>query len=74
MTIAMNMNNYKIENNDLLQTLYGDEVLCSGWIPEIGLLPQQSALSEIGKSRPMPADLALVDTEVFLKKMYTYQK
>jgi len=74
MAIALNMNNYKIENDDLLEVRYGDEVLFSGWNPVIEQVSQQCINSEIDKSPSMPLSLALVDSEVFMQKMYAYQR
>ena len=54
MAIAINMNNYEIQNNDLLETQYGDEILCSGWNPVIEQVSQQCAITEIDPSPSMP--------------------
>lgn len=47
---------------------YDDEVLCAGWVPTL-------ALHQAHQKRPaMPADLAAVDVETFLRKMYACQR
>jgi len=74
MGIAMNMDNYEIENDSLLEAQYSNEVLCSGWNPAIEQLSQQYAMPELGKQVSMPGSLALVDPEAFLQKMYACQR
>jgi len=71
MAIAMNMNNYEIENIDPLEAEYGDEILCSGWNPVIAQVSQHSAIDPCPS---MPPSLALIDAEVFLQKMYAFQQ
>lgn len=69
--VTMEMCDYKIEDTRSA-TEYDDEVLCAGWNPSLALQPQAHAE---GKRRTaMTIDLASVDAEVFLKRMYAYQR
>lgn len=64
-TVSMDMSSYEIERGETPG--YGDEVLCAGWVPAL-------ALHQPREEHPsMPADLAAVDVEAFLRKMYACQ-
>lgn len=66
--LTMNMSGYEVEREDVAESRYGNEVLCAGWVPTL-------ALREAEPERAtMPAELATVDAEVFLRKMYAYQR
>jgi hypothetical protein len=65
-TVSMDMSSYEIERGEA--SGYGEEVLCAGWVPALALhqpLIEKAAL---------PADLAAVDVDAFLRKMYTFQR
>jgi len=65
-TMIMNMSQGNVERAEPASAEYGDEILCSGWNPVIAmtqLLPED-------KHRSFPAELATVDIELFLQKMY----
>jgi len=62
----MSMSQGNIERNESVTAEYDDEVLSSGWNPVVGL----AQLVPEDKHRSFPAELANVDLEVFLKKMY----
>ena len=64
-TTSMDMSSYEIERG---VSGYGDEVLCAGWIP--GLACHQSHIEEAS----LPAGLASVDVNAFLRKMYRCQR
>jgi len=67
-TFSMNMSSYEIECGNAMASGYGDEVLCAGWIPSLARHqphPERTAL---------PADLAAVDVDTFLRKMYACQR
>lgn len=64
--ITMNMGQGKIEQDNPQSSGYADEVMYSGWIPATALA--QLVCDEQHKS--FPAELANVDLEAFLKKMY----
>jgi len=64
--MMMSMSQGNIERNESVTAEYDDEVLSSGWNPVVGL----AQLVPEDKHRSFPAELANVDLEVFLKKMY----
>lgn len=66
-TVIMNMSDYTHEVDDT--GTYGDEVLYSGWNPALGLVQQQAVTSG---HAAMPADLAAMDVEQFVRRMYVY--
>jgi hypothetical protein len=70
--VTMNMSQYEVERHDSEASEYGDEVLCAGWNPALGL--QQYAYATGKQATAMPHELASVDVESFLKKMYAYQR
>jgi len=66
--LTMDMSSYEVERNDVAASGYSEEVLCAGWIPNLAThqqLPQKAVL---------PASLAAVDVEAFLRKMYSSQR
>jgi hypothetical protein len=74
MGVVMNMSSYEIERDYAMEAEYGEEVLCSGWNPDVALACQQHALPRADRQMTMPSILAAVDAEVFLQKMYTCQR
>jgi hypothetical protein len=64
--MMMNMSQGKIENDEPATAEYDDEIMSSGWNPLIGL----AQLVPENKHKSFPAELANVDLEAFLKKMY----
>ena len=73
MTIVMNMGNYAIEHS-LMEAEYGDEVMCAGWNPAVDLAVQPQVAAPANGPSSMPANLATVDADSFLQKMYEYQR
>ena len=73
MGLVMNMSNYEIEHSSM-ETEYGEEVMCAGWNPAIVLAAQLQPDVPASRPAPMPADLATVDANAFLQKMYEYQR
>lgn len=71
MAIVMNMSSYEVERDVSMGTEYGDENECTGYYPAIpSAYMEQTSVTE---RRPeMPAELAEVDVEQFLQKMYTW--
>jgi hypothetical protein len=65
-TMIMNMSQGNIERDEPVTAEYGDEVMCSGWNPMLAL----AQLVPEDKRRAFPAELADVDIESFLHKMY----
>lgn len=70
--ITMSMSQYEIEQDGSITEGYGDEVLCAGWNPAIAL--QQRAYIEKEQRAAIPPELAAADIDLFLKKMYAYQR
>lgn len=70
--VTMNMCDYEVERANPIAEDYGDEVLCAGWNPALAL--QQHAYAERNQSSAMPPELAAADVDLFLKKMYAYQR
>jgi len=73
MGIVMNMSSYEIER-DSMETEYGEEVMYAGWNPAIALVCQQQMAVPKNRQMSMPAELATTDAELFLQKMYAYQR
>ena len=64
--MRMNMSQGRIECDMPATVEYDDEILNSGWNPVVGL----TQLMPEDKHKSFPAELAEVDLELFLKKMY----
>ena len=73
MTIVMNMSDYEIESEPL-DIEYGDEILDAGWNPEVDSVCEQLQLVPTGEQMALPDDLTTVAAELFLRKMYSYQR
>jgi hypothetical protein len=71
-TLIMNMGDYAIEREGVLEHEYGAEVLDSGWNPAIQLARQEQLPTQPLKPTLMPADLAALDLEQFMRRMYVY--
>lgn len=70
MGIVMNMSSYEIER-DPMET---EEAARVGWNPELALACQQQQLAPCNRQTAMPTDLAMVDVELFLKKMHAFRR
>jgi len=68
----MNMESYQVQQSDIGNSEYSDEVLCSGWVPTLAL--QQSLAPHSASDSAMPDNLRNVDVELFLRKMYRAQR
>lgn len=73
MGIVMNMSSYEIER-DSMEAEYGEEVLCAGWNPAVALVCQQHPFVPTNEQINVPTDLAMVNAELFLQRMYIYQR
>jgi hypothetical protein len=69
MGIVMDMCSYRAECE---AEEYGEEVLCSGWNPVVAMTPPH-LIAATARPLAMPPNLAAVDTEAFLHKMYACQ-
>ena len=66
------VNGCKIEREEPVNEDYGDEVMCAGWNPQLALAIE-SPVSQFNRHVNLPAELANVDIDTFLDKMYEYQ-
>jgi len=73
MDTVMNMSTYEIEHS-LMETEYGDEVMCAGWIPAVAQMCQLQPFVSADKPTTIPADLATVNADLFMQRMYAYQR
>jgi hypothetical protein len=71
-TVEMKNNDSDIGHVTLATEEYGDEVLCSGWNPQLALVSENPP-ARLSKHAAFPAELANVDVDEFLKTMYEYQ-
>lgn len=73
MKIVMDMSSYDIEYESI-DNDYDDEILCSGWNPEVDLIREQLQLVTSSEQSVIPEGLATEGLELFLRKMYSYQR
>jgi hypothetical protein len=73
MTILMNMSGYEIEREEVATDEYGDEVMYAEMIPQL-VVVSDSHFSEMGKDAEISAELANIDVDAFLKRMYESQR
>ena len=73
MDTVMNMSSYEIERS-LMETEYGDEVMCAGWIPAVAQMCQLQPFVPANKPTTIPADLATVNADLFMQRMYACQR
>lgn len=74
MNIVMDMSSYEFEADESATAGYGVELMCAGWNPALALAHQQLPPVTHGQQVKIPSDLALLDAELFLQKMYIYQR
>lgn len=67
--IKMDMCSYEVERGAVLESGCGDEFVKAGWEPALQL--QQIGLVE--RRFELPAELAGVNVECFLQRMYSFQ-
>lgn len=74
MSITMNMKIYESEH-DSMEAEYSDDILYAGWNPEVdSVVYQQLQLVTTTEQRAMPVALTTEVAELFLRKMYSYQR
>lgn len=73
MKVTMDMSSFEIEY-EAIEAEYNDEILNSGWNPEIDTVCQQLQLVPVSEQLAMPEGLATEAVELFLRKMYSYQR
>jgi len=73
MAITMNMSGYEIEREDDATEEYGDEVMCAEWNPQLALIHAELGVPDATHTA-FTRELADLDVDTFLKKMYEYQQ
>ena len=82
MRTTMDMSSYEIEQ-DAMDIEYGEEIMSAGWNPAVDLVCEQLLQVPTDEEMSMAAELAMLDTpddvstavsEIFLRKMYSYQR
>ena len=75
MIVTMDMSSVKMDSD------YTSEVMCAGWNPEIAILQVRAAELaaqvihyQSQRACSMPADVAGMDVEAFLERMYASQR
>jgi len=71
-TIKKNTNEYDIGHVTPVDEEYGDEVLCAGWNPQL-TAETEGPVAQSNKHINLTPDLAAIDIDAFLKKMYENQ-
>jgi len=69
--VTMSMCDGNIETDNSM--LYGDEEMCSGWNPALALQLYQTH-SEATRAPPITANMATLEVEAFLNRMYACQR
>ena len=82
MKTTMDMSNYEIEQ-ETLESEYGEEIMSSGWNPAVDLVCEQLLQIPTDEQMAMAAELPTLNSaedvssavsEIFLRKMYSYQR
>jgi len=82
MKTTMDMSSYEIEQ-DAMEIEYGEEILSAGWNPAVDLVCEQLLQIPTDEQMNIAAELPTLDTvedvsaavsELFLRKMYSYQR
>lgn len=68
---AMKMSNYEVDL-DSMEAEYGDEIMSTGWNPDVDLVREQLQLVSVSENMAGSADPALFVSEMFLRRMYSY--
>ena len=67
-TVVMNMNSSAVEHEET----YGEEIMNAGWNPAVLLAMRERLPLRPDTHAAMPADLAAMDLEQFVRRMYVY--
>lgn len=67
-TVTMDMRDYVVEREEA----YGEEIMNSGWNPAVVMAMQERRPAPQDRHAAMPADLAAMDLEQFVRRMYVY--
>jgi hypothetical protein len=68
--LAMDMSGSEANETDRTASQYDEEVLCAGWVPDLAL--QQALCTE--QQAAIPEDLVTASADIFLDKMYSFQR
>jgi hypothetical protein len=68
MVVVMNMCSYEIERGTV-EAEYSNEAVSPEWNPPLTQLRLEPFISTNDKHRTMPADLATINVELFLRRM-----
>ena len=68
---AMKMSNYEVDL-DSMEEEYGDEIMSTGWNPDVDLVREQLQLVPVSENMAQSADPTLLVSEMFLRRMYSY--
>jgi len=82
MKTTMDMSSYEIEQ-DAMESEYGEEIMSSGWNPAVDMVCEQLLQvptdEQIALAAELPAlnsvdEVSTAVSEIFLRKMYSYQR
>jgi len=70
--IVMSMSSYEIDIGSA-EAEYADEVMYAGWNPAVALMAQLQPFESANKLTAPPTDLATVNADLFMHRVYTHQ-
>ncbi|MGA7750158.1 MAG: hypothetical protein WCA63_08420 [Gallionella sp.] len=73
MSITISLSSCEIEH-DSMEAEYGDDILYAGWNPEVDSVSQQLQLEPTTEQRDMSVAPKTKVAELFLRKMYSFQR
>lgn len=73
MATTMKISGYEIEREEVAADEYGDEAKRAEWNLHLGLISELPAATT-DKHTAFPPELAHVDVDAFLEKMYEYRR
>jgi hypothetical protein len=73
MATTMNVSGYEIEREVVAVGEYGDEVMCAGWNPQLESVSDHPVMA-VDKHVTFSRELANMDIDTFLQKMYKFQR
>ena len=73
MNVTINMSNFEIEQ-ETNETEYDDEILDAGWNPEVDSVCQQLQVESDTEQQAMSDAIDAEAMQLFLRKMYSYQR
>jgi hypothetical protein len=73
MKTTVDMSSLEIEH-DSMEAEYGDDILYAGWNPDVDSVSQQLLLVPNTEQGDIPAEPTTNVAELFLGRMYTFQR